>query len=150
MKPQGSGGNCSTDYSKPPTSSTVKKNPMEMCVQLQKVAGDFDKKNPRSKLSVLSLRERRQPNPHNGSEDVWFGNFFIIPKSNSNAGHGNWATSGYSNSYAVFYQHPLLQPSAKDILPRSFRGLNPLLFFFHEYSNYHRKLLHKKPQTIRN
>ncbi len=34
----------------------------------------------------------------------------------------------------------LPQPSAKDILPRSFRGLNPVRFFM---NNYHRKLLHK-------
>ena len=41
---------------------------------------------------------------------------------------------------AVFYQHPLPQPSAKDILPRSFRGLNPVRFLM---NNYHRKPLHK-------
>ena len=41
---------------------------------------------------------------------------------------------------AVFYQHPLPQPSAKDTLPRSFRGLNPVHFLKNKKL---RKLLHK-------
>ena len=60
----------------------------------------------------------------------------FISKSNSNdTGHGNWAASRYIQIHilsAAFYQHPLPQPSAKDILPRSFRGLprpEPCAFF---------------------
>ena len=49
--------------------------------------------------------------------------------------------------YAVFHQRLLPQPSAKDILPRSFRGLNPVRFLM---NNYHRKLLHKNAKKKRN
>ena len=69
-----------------------------------------------------------------------------ISKSNSNTGHGNWATSGYSSIRCILPTSPSAtfregHPSAK--LPR----LNPVRFLM---NNYHRKLLHKNAKKERN
>ena len=77
----------------------------------------------------------------------------FIPKSNSNTGHENWATSGYSNSlfYPLYFTNipfrnlprrtPFREASA------AFRGLNPVHFLKNKKL---RKLLHKNGKKKRN